>query len=317
MRYADHVMRQRTRLAGDALDAQLDYWGRQLERLPTLDLPLDRSRPASPSFRGDAITVELPVESLTEFRQLGRSQGASLFMLLAAAVNAVIARYTAQEDIPLGVTMLGRSDADLEDVFGLFTNMVVLRTDAWTTHRSRRWSNASWTHVSTRTKTRTLRSRRSLSARHRLAIRAETRFSRSLCSCSATVTAATRSSLLGTSTEPLTPKATRSRFDMALNFVESSSTASNWTSSTRRTCSTGGGSRRSRGTSETSLQRLSPIPRCACRNCPSSARASAERYSPRASASRGCRARSQCTRSSQGPLPPHPIRSRRCATGGS
>jgi hypothetical protein len=129
VRYVDHVTRQRTRLAGDALETQLDYWCRRLEQLPTLDLPVDRGRPATPSFRGDAITVELPGQLLTGLRQLSRSQGASLFMLLAAAVNAVISRYTAQEDIPLGVTMLGRSDADLEDVFGLFTNMVVLRTD--------------------------------------------------------------------------------------------------------------------------------------------------------------------------------------------
>jgi amino acid adenylation domain-containing protein len=129
LRYADYVTWLRNRLAGNGLEEQLQYWERQLAQLPALDLPLDRARPATPSFKGDGLTVELPGRLLTGLRELGQDLGASLFMLLAAGVNTVFARYTGQEDIPLGVTMLGRTEPEFEDVFGMFINMVVLRTD--------------------------------------------------------------------------------------------------------------------------------------------------------------------------------------------
>ena len=50
-------------------------------------------------------------------------------MVLAAALNTVLSRYTGQDDIPIGVPMLGRPDEELEGVVGLFVNMVVLRSD--------------------------------------------------------------------------------------------------------------------------------------------------------------------------------------------
>jgi amino acid adenylation domain-containing protein len=62
-------------------------------------------------------------------RVLANEHGASLYMVLASALNVVLSRYTGQDDLPVGVPMLNRMDEDMERVVGCFVNMVVLRTD--------------------------------------------------------------------------------------------------------------------------------------------------------------------------------------------
>lgn len=129
MTYADHVARQRAELTDARAEEHLGYWERQLAGLPTIDLPTDRSRPATQSFRGDQIDVRIPAELVGPARKLAQRNGVSLFTVLTAALAIVVNRYTAQSDLPLGMTMIGRDDPALERVVGLFANMVVLRTD--------------------------------------------------------------------------------------------------------------------------------------------------------------------------------------------
>ena len=128
-RYTDHAAAQRSALQGSALEEGLDFWAGKLADLPTLEFPTDRPRPAVPARGADSRIRSFPPELLEQARAFAREHGVSLFMLLAAALNAVLSRYTGQEDIPIGVPMLGRTEAELEDVVGLFVNMVVLRSD--------------------------------------------------------------------------------------------------------------------------------------------------------------------------------------------
>jgi amino acid adenylation domain-containing protein len=127
--YLEYVAGQRERLHGVALDEELDYWEHYLARLPVVELPSSRVRPATPDHRGASLVIDLPDELLAVLRGFAQERGVSLFMLLSAATSLVLSRYTGQEDIPLGVTMLGRTEPELEDVVGLFVNMVVMRAD--------------------------------------------------------------------------------------------------------------------------------------------------------------------------------------------
>src|SRR5205823_1763257 len=105
------------------------FWAGKLADLPTLELPTDFPRPPTPSRRADSVIRVLPDELLAQARTLAQEHGVSLFMVLAAALNTVLSRYSGQEDIPIGVPMLSRVDPELEEVVGLFVNMVVLRSD--------------------------------------------------------------------------------------------------------------------------------------------------------------------------------------------
>jgi amino acid adenylation domain-containing protein len=129
MTYPQFAREQRERLRGETLEEELRFWQDRLADLPALDLPADRPRPATADHRGDSVIRTLPDDLLRSARALAEEHGASLFMVLATALNIVLSRYTGQQDIPIGVPMLGRPEPELEDVVGLFVNMVVLRSD--------------------------------------------------------------------------------------------------------------------------------------------------------------------------------------------
>src|SRR5207248_7035770 len=60
---------------------------------------------------------------------LSRRQHVTMFMLLLAAWQVLLARYTGQSDISVGTPITNRRQAELEEVIGFFVNTVVLRTD--------------------------------------------------------------------------------------------------------------------------------------------------------------------------------------------
>ena len=127
--YAEYASDQRGRLAGASLDEELSFWQRRLDGLPTLELPADRPRPPAGNHRGASVIRALAPQTRAVAQALADQTGLSLFMVLAAAVNVVLSGYTGQEDIVIGVPMLGRPDPELEEVVGLFINMTVMRSD--------------------------------------------------------------------------------------------------------------------------------------------------------------------------------------------
>jgi amino acid adenylation domain-containing protein len=127
--YGDHIQRQRKQRADGVWEEELKFWEERLAGLEALELPADRLRPAAPTQNGETFVVDFPAELLTKARALAHEQGGSLYMVVAAALNVVLSRYSGQDDIALGVPMLGRTDPELEDVVGLFINMTVLRCD--------------------------------------------------------------------------------------------------------------------------------------------------------------------------------------------
>lgn len=127
--YHEFARWQRERLQGDALEEELSFWAERLKDLPVLDLPTDRPRPVSSTHHGDSVIRAFSPQLLASARALANDNGTSLFMTLTAVLNVVLSRYTGQVDIPVGVPMLGRPEPELEDVVGLFINMVVLRSD--------------------------------------------------------------------------------------------------------------------------------------------------------------------------------------------
>jgi amino acid adenylation domain-containing protein len=127
--YTDFARSQREHMRGETLEEELTFWAEKLADLPTLELPTDRPRPGTPSHRADSAIRTFPEGLLAQARTLAQEHGVSLFMVLAGALNVVLSRYSAQDDIPIGVPMLSRMDPELEDVVGLFINMVVLRSN--------------------------------------------------------------------------------------------------------------------------------------------------------------------------------------------
>jgi len=130
VQYADFAAWQRSRLTGPVLEELLRYWKERLAGpLPVLELPLDRPRKAVETHRGARLPVRVPAADVARLKELGRGRGATLFMSLAAALNALLHRYSGLEDILIGTPVAGRNRAEVEDLIGLFVNTLVLRTD--------------------------------------------------------------------------------------------------------------------------------------------------------------------------------------------
>ncbi|MET0135442.1 MAG: amino acid adenylation domain-containing protein, partial [Kibdelosporangium sp.] len=129
VQYADYALWQRD-LLSEVGSSQLDFWVDALRGMPDeLTLPVDRPRPASPTGSGGKVELNLPADTVRGLRELSNSTGASMFMVLHAAVAALLHRLGAGTDIPLGAPIAGRTDAAVDDLVGFFVNTLVLRTD--------------------------------------------------------------------------------------------------------------------------------------------------------------------------------------------
>ncbi|HEV7516669.1 MAG TPA: amino acid adenylation domain-containing protein, partial [Thermoanaerobaculia bacterium] len=130
IQYADFASWQRGWLQGPALTEQLEYWKRQLAGAPEeLELPLDRPRPAVETFRGGVRPFALPEDLTRDLTVLTRRQGATLAMTLLAGFQALLFRYSGQEDLTVGVAIAGRNRREIEDLIGFFVNTLVFRGD--------------------------------------------------------------------------------------------------------------------------------------------------------------------------------------------
>jgi amino acid adenylation domain-containing protein/FkbH-like protein len=129
IQYADYVRWQRQRLQGATLEAQLEYWRGKLSGASALQLPTDRARPTTQSFSGAATNLTIPAKLLASLGELAIAEGTTIFMVLLAAFQVVLARWSGQEDIVIGTPIAGRNRSELEPLVGFFVNTLALRTD--------------------------------------------------------------------------------------------------------------------------------------------------------------------------------------------
>lgn len=135
VQYADYALWQQEWMAEESdphsdIAQHIAYWKDALAGLPdVLELPADRPRPPLPGRRGGSVSFHLDAATHSRLDTLARQQQCTLFMVLHAAVAALMTRLGAGEDIPLGSPFAGRGDEALNDLIGCFTNVLVLRVD--------------------------------------------------------------------------------------------------------------------------------------------------------------------------------------------
>ncbi|HEU0076131.1 MAG TPA: condensation domain-containing protein, partial [Longimicrobiaceae bacterium] len=130
VQYADFAVWQRAWLSGETLEAQVGYWKQMLDGAPPLlEVPTDRPRAPGQSARGRTHPLVLSAEATQGLRALSRREGATLFMTVLAAWQALLGRYAGQADVVVGSPIAGRTRAELEGLIGFFVNMLVLRAD--------------------------------------------------------------------------------------------------------------------------------------------------------------------------------------------
>ncbi|WP_214321297.1 non-ribosomal peptide synthetase [Nonomuraea sediminis] len=106
----------------------LEYWRDRLADPPTLRLHTDRPHRPGPT-RGGSHVLELPADLAAALDKVARRQRVTLFMVLLAAYQVLLARHTGQDDLLVGSPTAGRDRVELEPVVGYLSNTVVLRGD--------------------------------------------------------------------------------------------------------------------------------------------------------------------------------------------
>ena len=131
VQYADYAVWQRARLSGETLEAQIGFWKEALAGAPPLlQLPVDRPRveaAGDPCAAGHPFALDAEVSR--ELRALSRREGATPFMTLLAAWQALLGLYAGEEDVVVGTPIAGRTRQETEGLIGFFVNMLALRAD--------------------------------------------------------------------------------------------------------------------------------------------------------------------------------------------
>ncbi|MBF8260597.1 MAG: hypothetical protein HW376_126 [candidate division NC10 bacterium] len=130
LQYGDFAYWQRQSLQGEVLERLSSYWKRVLAGAPdVLDLRADHPRPVSQTNRGARLTTRVDGKTLEVLKALGRRTGATLFMSLLTAFQAVLAVRASQMNLLVGCPVAGRNRPELEDLIGFFVDMLVVRAD--------------------------------------------------------------------------------------------------------------------------------------------------------------------------------------------
>ncbi len=128
IQYGDYAIWQRCWMEAGERERQLKYWRERLGMDPgPLQLPLDHPRPLRASHRGERVKVRLPAALGQGLQQLAREQGASVFMVLLASFQALLQRYSGQDQVRVGVPIANRHRQETQGLIGFFVNTQVLQ----------------------------------------------------------------------------------------------------------------------------------------------------------------------------------------------
>ncbi|WP_338595667.1 amino acid adenylation domain-containing protein [Saccharopolyspora sp. SCSIO 74807] len=126
--YADYADWQRRWLEGEQAQQQLRFWREELDGADfALELPTDHDRPAALTGRGQRVHFSFDRELTHRLRDVARQHSATMFMVLQAALDVVLARNAASTDIVTGSPVAGRSRPELEGLIGFLVNTIPLR----------------------------------------------------------------------------------------------------------------------------------------------------------------------------------------------
>jgi amino acid adenylation domain-containing protein len=127
IQYKDYACWQKLDQTRQTIQHQSGFWLQQLKgKIPTLKLPLDFPRPDHFYFEGNTLTFILEDPQERELKKLANDEDVTLFILLLAIFNLMLAKICGQEDIVVGTVVAGRPHADLRHIIGFFVNQLVL-----------------------------------------------------------------------------------------------------------------------------------------------------------------------------------------------
>lgn len=133
LQYIDYTVWLQTTAQQKVMVQQQKYWLTEFNTLPEpLELPMDYHRPVQKSYAGDTYTFELGESKFASLRKIAHDRGASMYMLMLALYQVLLAKLSGRSDVVVGTILAGRHHADLENMIGIFTNTIAMRSQPLT-----------------------------------------------------------------------------------------------------------------------------------------------------------------------------------------
>lgn len=130
VQYRDYAHWQRSWLTGDALEFRLGHWREHLSgSRRALALPTVQRRTNALRAEAGQVRADLTTDETAAIHRLCRERGVTTFMVLYATFATVLARWSGQRDLVIGVPVAGRSSSATERLIGFFVNLLPLRVD--------------------------------------------------------------------------------------------------------------------------------------------------------------------------------------------
>lgn len=125
--YATFAARQNAWLEGPDAAREMSFWAQRLRDITQAEIPADRPRATMNFYAGDEVTVRFSDEVKGQISAISRAQRMTFFMVMLAAYQYLLSRYTGTRDIVVGAPFLGRTSIELEQLIGFFVNTLALR----------------------------------------------------------------------------------------------------------------------------------------------------------------------------------------------
>jgi len=128
LQYKDYSQWQNSEGQQEVMKTQEMYWLKQFrEEIPLLNLPTDYTRPGRLAVEGKRLAFQIEKESVGKLREILSETETTLYMLLSAVYNVLLSIYTRQGDIIVGSPIGGRRHDNLQNIVGIFVNMLAMR----------------------------------------------------------------------------------------------------------------------------------------------------------------------------------------------
>ena len=131
VQYSDFARWQRRLLQGPATEGCLSFWRQQFQGISgdAELLPLDHARPSNQTFVGATLRTTLPASTLSDLAEIGQLRRATAFMVMLAALQALLHSHSQAPEVVIGVPVANRARSEFEPLIGCFINMVAIRGD--------------------------------------------------------------------------------------------------------------------------------------------------------------------------------------------
>jgi acyl carrier protein len=131
LQYKDYAEWQKSQEVKEIIKKQEGYWLKEFERdIPILNLPIDyhsSTDQMEQRLEGDLLLFEIEKEDLKELRRMEKTERVTMFMMMLTIFNLLLFKLSGQEDIIIGTPVGGRTHSDLENIVGMFVNMLAIR----------------------------------------------------------------------------------------------------------------------------------------------------------------------------------------------